>query len=70
MADERSTDMAQVWNEANHSSAENDKLIEEIKQLIEKHKLPVELVEQPKPAKQMMAAGCTRCTLCPCMICW
>lgn len=50
-------------------------LVEEMRDLIREKNLPVELVENPE-LKQTLGevnfalAGCARCTLCPCMICW
>jgi hypothetical protein len=63
--------MPQMWNEDKPSQLELDKLIEEIKAMIDKFGLPVELVDRlvPEPEK-IVIGGCSRCTICPCMICW
>jgi hypothetical protein len=55
---------------------ENAALIDEIKQLIERKGLTAELVDntpdtaENQQARQYAVAGCSTCTLCPCMICW
>jgi hypothetical protein len=52
---------------------EADKLIQEMRTLIEKKGLSVDLVSRPGAAAirdLRPMAGCSSCTICPCMICW
>jgi hypothetical protein len=52
---------------------EADKLVQEMRTLIEKRGLRVDLVPQEGGAplgEAFQSAGCSSCTLCPCMICW
>lgn len=53
------------------SQQEAEKLVEEMKTLIKRKGLKVDLITHAgarygKPSK----GGCTGCTVCPCMICW
>lgn len=52
---------------------EAEKLIQEMKSLIERKGLKVDLVPKegaPPIGEPKLAGGCTSCTVCPCMICW
>lgn len=60
--------MARVLGEKGAHPAEAEQLIEEIRDLIQKKGLGVELVDKGK--RPVVEAGCARCTMCPCMICW
>lgn len=54
------------------SQVEAEKLVQEMRALIEKKGLKVDLVPQKgaEYAEPVLASGCTGCTICPCMICW
>jgi hypothetical protein len=55
------------------SSVEEAKLIEEIKRLIQVKGLNAddlkETTERTLERSSVLLSGCTRCTVCPCMIC-
>ena len=55
--------------ETKASAEEAKKLIEEIKFLIDKKGLNVELVEKESDVTGQ-TMGCSRCTVCPCIMCW
>lgn len=62
-----------LGTEGKATSLESQKLVEEIKTLIEKKGLNIKLAEAPSERAETdlkAANGCTGCTLCPCMICW
>ncbi len=54
------------------SKQEAEKLVQEMRTLIEKKGLKVDLVSQKgvEYADPVLASGCTGCTICSCMICW
>jgi multimeric flavodoxin WrbA len=54
------------------SKEEQAKLIQEMKTLIKKKGLEVDLIPRGsyKIEEPVLASGCTGCTVCPCMICW
>ena len=54
------------------SKEEQEKLIQEMKTLIKRKGLEVDLVPRGgiKFGEPGLASGCSSCTLCPCMICW
>jgi hypothetical protein len=55
-------------NEKPHvSEPDVTQLVDEIQRLIETKGLDVNIVGRKEGDVQ---AGCTRCTVCPCMICW
>ena len=70
------TPKSNTYDEKAHP-VEEAKLLQEIRALIERKGLSAELVDQtPKAsasqqtAEHLVVAGCSTCTLCPCMICW
>lgn len=54
------------------SKEEQEKLIQEMKTLIKRKGLEVDLVPRSgiKFGEPGLASGCSGCTICPCMICW
>jgi hypothetical protein len=50
------------------SPAEQEKLVEEIQNLIKEKQLNVKF-EAPSAGPQLLR-GCSTCTICPCIICW
>ena len=64
--------MRPINDDKGASQAEAEKLIQEMKLLIEKKGLKVDLVTQKGASysEPELASGCTSCTICPCMICW
>lgn len=52
---------------------ETEKLVQEMRALIKKKGLKVELIPEegvPPIGDPPIMSGCTSCTICPCMICW
>jgi hypothetical protein len=59
--------MAMPLGPGKASPQEAEKLIEEMKRLIQTKGLNVQLVEKEKPDVTGQS-GCTRCTVCPCIV--
>lgn len=59
-------------DEGRASQPEAEKLVQEMRVLIEKKGLEVDLVSKKgvEHAEPVLASGCNSCTVCPCMICW
>lgn len=59
-------------DECEASKPEAEKLVQEMRTLIEKKGLKVDLVPHKgvEYADPVLASGCTGCTICSCMICW
>jgi|GEM_PF-5717706 len=54
------------------SQPEAEKLLQEIRRLIEDKGLEVDVTPRKgaEYGDPVLASGCSSCTLCPCMICW